>query len=502
MPIGSIQSALVSAFQDENPETFNEDLIYMRHKERASLHDYFKDVFASLKLQGITYLESRTITDESEFEKYVPKRTKAIEENRMDLIEAKFLLEFEGEKKETSIHLFFPKLVDDFFFYINGNRYFAIYQISDRNFYSTRTGLFLKTLLMPLGLQFRKSEFETLEGTHYEGKEYVLDFFKTKFQNFDALKNMFYYFFIKFGVTEAIDMIFENTEDFTKVALVDDADEIEGYETIELRKDLFIKFYSNPGQNEQNYINLVATLVAALKGIRKTSITDNEDYWKRKILNSPTAKLTKADKALISLERVLDERTKRNLKEVTDPAYKQDVYGLIRWMTYNFENLYNIDTVDIYNRRLRLYEYMLYPLLIKFSDASYRILNSRNLDLKRLETVFSNIGPMFIIKRLITNELFRYNNATSSLELFSAALRWSSRGSQSLGSSGGSITIKYRAVHPSYLGVVSLNAASASDPGMTGTLVPMSKNVDTMFFEPDAPQDIYSHSVDAMLGVE
>lgn len=488
--LGATQSLMYKAFQESNPERFNQGLIYMRHNERATLHDYFRDVFASLKLQGITYLSSRTITDETEYTNHIKKKSKVIEESRLDLIEAKFKLEWAEESKEISLYVFFPKLIDDYFFYLNGNKYFAVYQISDRNFYSTRNGLFLKTLLMPLGIQNKKSSFETVSGVEVTGKEYVLDFFKTKNSNFDSLKNMFYYYFIKMGVHEAINYMF-NTGGVANVYLSEDIEPPEGYEAVQLRKDLFLHILMPDDGITQNYANLLCTVVSALSGIRKISSITDEAYWKKKVLNSPTANILKADKAIVSLERVLDERTKRNLKEITDPEMKQDSFGVVKWMAYNFEELYDIDTVDVYNRRLRLYEYMLYPLLIKFSDASYRILNSRNLDVKRLETVFSNIGPMFIIKRLITNELLRYSNATSTLDLFSVILRFSARGPQALGGSGSSIVLKYRGVHPSYVGNIGLNAASASDPGMTGTLVPMSKNIDKMFFEPTEGTEIF-----------
>lgn len=481
-----LQRLVLREFQKSNPERFNEDLIYMRRNERDSLHEYFNDVFASLKVNGIQYLSSQTITDESEFHKYVKKKTKVIEESRLDLIEAKFRLTWENETKDVTLYVFFPKLIDEFFFQLNGNRYFAVYQISDRNFYSTRVGLFLKTLLMPLGVHSRQKSFETMNGNTLEGREYLLDFFKTRSQSADAFKNLFHYMYVKFGVTAAIDYFFNHDcgEDESPRVFLQEADayeEYDGYDAIQLRKDLFLYFITARSAN-QNYVNMVVSVVASLHGIRKVSSLTDDSFWKKKIINT-TTNLAKADKAIMSLERVLDERTKRNLREITDPESKKDSFGVIRWMCLNYESLINIDTVDVYNRRLRLYEYMLYPLLIKFSDTSYRIFNSRNVDIRRLETMFSNIGPMFIVKHLVTNELFRYNNATSTLDLFSVALRFSAKGPQALGGGGG-VILKYRAVHPSYVGNIGLNAASASDPGMSGTLAPMSKNIGNMFFNP------------------
>jgi hypothetical protein len=43
-------------------------------------------------------------------------------------------------------------------FELIGNRYFCIYQINDKNFYATPKALYLKTLLMPLGIKFSKTK--------------------------------------------------------------------------------------------------------------------------------------------------------------------------------------------------------------------------------------------------------------------------------------------------------------------------------------------------------
>ena len=156
-------------------------------------------------------------------------------------------------------------------------------------------------------------------------------------------------------------------------------------------------------------------------------------------------------------------------------------------MVWNYDEIHRMDGLDIYTRRIRLYEYLLFPLLIKWSEIAVRILNSRNVDMKRIETVFSNIGPMFLVKRLITNELLRYSNITNAMNLFGVALRYSTRGPQSLGAGGGNVLSKYRGVHPSFIGNLSLNASSAGDPGMSGSLSPFCDNLDRMFFKQKWP---------------
>ena len=473
------QNILYSQYQAENPERFNEDLIYIRHKE--DVDSYFRDLFTTLNsIPGITFLDMERVGEEKCAE-YIQKRNISIEESRLDLIEARFKIEWEGEKKEVKLHLFIPKLVDDFFFLLNGNRYYAILQIADKNWYSVRNGIFLKTLLMPLGVRHKSMTIEAESGNEYTGKVFVLDFFKTKSNNINSFKNFFVYFFIKYGFDETMRLM--GLEDEVCVfdgEGVDTSDE--DYEYFAVHKNVMVAVLRERMQEDENFRNIIVSLCNALEATKKVSNLENKDFWKRRILTSPTAKLDKADKSIASLERILDERTKKNLREIPE-GEKDSTFDVVRYMVWNYEAIHRMDGLDIYTRRIRLYEYLIFPLLIKWSEIAVRILNSRNVDMKRLETVFSNIGAMFLVKRLITNELLRYSNITNALNLFGVALRYSARGPQSLGAGGGNVLVKYRSVHPSFLGNISLNASSAGDPGMSGSIVPFCDSLDDMFFE-------------------
>lgn len=499
-----IQATLYKEFQSRNPEKFNEELIFMRREEAKDMHSYFQDVFASLKFPGVEFLSSETISDESKFQDYLPGYSRPIEESRLDLISAKFCLTHGEEHKDVSLNLFFPKLIDDFFFQLNGNRYTAVYQLTDSNFYPSppsKHGIYLKTLIMPLGILGRKRTLHTAMGNTIKTYEYVLEFFKKKNTDVNSLRNMFYFFILRCGSPEkALDFLFQRDKLEEPIAFFSQDEEsidTDVYDYITLRagsSPLHLVFRNDVEGRvaQENFYPLIATVEAALTGVRKPHNQPEADYWKRKILNSAVAKLEKADRTILSLERVYDPRTRRNLREL-DEESRSDVYHVLRWMAYNHTQVQDIDSVCVYNRRIRLYEYMLYPLLINFANATYRILNSRNVDMNRLETVFNSISPMFIIRHLLTNTLFRYSNNTSTLDLFTSALRWSARGPQALGSSGDGVALMFRNIHPSYLGILSLNSASASDPGMSGTFVPMAKDIDNMFFKSKdfTPMDAY-----------
>ena len=477
----SFQASLYNVFQAENPEKFNEDLIYIRHRE--DVDSYFRDLFTTLNsIPGVQFLDMKRINEE-DAHLYITRQSISIEESRLDLVEAEFRLTCDGEKKDVKLLLFIPKLVDDFFFQLNGNRFYAILQIADKNWYSVRNGIYLKTLLMPLGIRHRNNTVQAVSGTDYDGRVFLIDFFKTKSNSLSAFKNFFFHFFVKFGIEETLERLGLNE----RVALVDgEPDEVgDDVEIFEIHKGINLMVDKESMQSDANFRNIVITLIDALSHAKRFNSIESRDFWRRRILSSPTAKLEKADKTIASLERVLDERTKKNLRELT-PEQKASSFDVVAYMVQNYEEIYSIDGLDLYTRRIRLYEYLIFPLLIKWSEIAVRMLNTRsgNMDMKRLETVFSNIRPMFLIKKLITNELLRYSNITNPLNLFNVALRWSARGPQSVGAGGGNVMAKYRSVHESFIGNLSLNSASASDPGLSGSIVPFCDNIDDMFFEP------------------
>ena len=481
-----MQNQLYNLYQQENPEKFNEDLIYIREKE--DVDSYFRDLFTTLSsIPGISFVDMRRVSEEEAAE-LVPKRTIPMEESKLDLIEAIFRIEWAGEVKERKLHLFIPRLVDDFFFVLNGNRYYAILQLADKNWYTVRNGVYLKTLLMPLGVKHKLATIEDEDGREYTGKVFMLDFFKSKAGGTTNLKNFLLYFFVEYGFQETIELfgldedLFVSTPD--ELADPDFASE---FSVFNIHRGVAMMVNRERMIEDETFRNLAVTFYKAIEQhAKKVSSTESRDFWRRKILNSPTAKIDRADKTIASLKRILDERTKKNLREIPE-GQKDSSFDVVRYMVTNYEELYAIDGVDIYTRRIRLFEYLLFPLLLKWSEIAIRILNSRNVDMKRLETTFSNIGAMFLVKRLITNELLRYSNVTNALNLFNVALKWSARGPQSLGANGADMPLKYRSVHESFIGNLSLNASSASDPGTSGTIVPFCNNIDRMFFERPNP---------------
>ena len=472
-----MQNLIYNAYQKENFEKFNDDLIYLREKE--NVEDYYQDLFCTLNsIPGIKFLEMKKLSEEESLDLSSMYNIN-IEDSRLELLKAKFSLTAGDETKVIELPLYIPKLIDNFFFFLNGNRYYATLQLADKNWYTVRSGIFLKTLLMPLGIKHKSVTISSNE-VEIIGRCFLLNVL-SKGSNINNLKTIFPYFFIKYGFNETLKM-FDMDNDVKVVEC--ESQNTKGLECFSVNKNIHVLANLDRLIDDEVFRDKFVTLVKTLEGsaIKKFESIFQTDFWRKKILSSPTSKLERADKTIASIERILDERTKKNLREIKDEE-KNSTFEVIKYMVENYETISNIDGVNIYNRRIRLTEYLLFPLLYKWSDIAIRILNSKNVDMKRLETVFSNIHPNFLIKRMMNNELIRYSNVTNALNLFNVALKWSARGPQSLGANGADINIRYRSITESYIGNISLNASSNSDPGVSGSFVPFCENVVDMFFE-------------------
>jgi hypothetical protein len=466
--------SLIKGYGDDNPERFSDELIYLKRDDNVLM--YMNDIASALEVvTGITFLGGSINTDESQLktrgtdnEKYIP-----IEESRLDAITLKFKIEGMHDKKmkEEIIEktFLFPKLVNNHYFILNGSRYYPIFQIIDSSTYHTATRLTLKTLLMPIVLQKVPMSFVSNDGEEYVGKCLQLDLFKHK-------TNVFSYYFAKFGATETL-KYFGFSDEEMQFTYLQGNEELEGWSFFVLKSD-GLSLAVRTDLLEGHVLDIVTCIVQIFGGINvKHENIDDLEFWGKKLgsifTKNTNNQTEKGEKILISFERILDNRTKTVLRVCDED--KSDSFSMCRYMIRNFDKLCKMDNMSLVNKRLRVNEYLLHPLLIKFSQSTYRLLNSKQITFNALKSIFKTISPGFIVKKLIQNELLRYHNAVNGIDLFTAAMKFSSRGPQSLSDGGKTVSMKYRGLHPSYMGRLSLTATSASDPGLTGVMVPFMK---------------------------
>jgi hypothetical protein len=402
--------------------------------------------------------------------------------------------------------LFINKVIENSFYINEGIRYFLIYQIVDNSTYGTKDSVSLKSLLMPITVNRRDnisldSFFDSTQSYHEKFPSYDIILFSKRIS--PILYVMSKYAFnslVKMNVKDDTRLI-EERQQHVDTSLIASFNKFFGV-NIKFSDDpeklmdsgrTVFKLSDKKSQDKGTYIsvetaklksndqNLMAILgsLADIKADKKKRITFTYNdfvspwFWIDKLStfftknSDPIKKFEKIKTMLISLDRLMDDATRKILKLDSDD--KRNTLNVIRYMLRNFERLSTDDNQDLENKRVRIYEYMLYPLRKYFSDHIYRVLNSPTRSANILQRIFSNLNPMYIIKQTVVNELLRYYNSTNEMNLYSCLLKYTFRGPQSINKT---VSVYQRDLHPSYAGRLSLVASSASDPGISGTLVP------------------------------
>ncbi|AMS01189.1 DNA-directed RNA polymerase beta subunit [Bacillus phage AR9] len=484
---------------NKNQEKFNENLIL--NKENESILNYLDPICKTLEIiPEITYLGSSVEPINKVYKFNKEEKTSDIERSELQLIKMSFLIEKDDKKEEINKFIYFPKLIDSQYFIINGNRYYPIYQLLDSGTYRTNKALTLKTLLMPIVLREKKETFDDINGETHTMLNVDLDLFKSKVP-------FLIYFFSKFGFEGTLEYF--GLQDLIHVLMKEDLDQLDEDEINDnvifmITKNISLVVDKNFFSNKNNQI-IIATLLNCFNTRIKIDKIYEKDYWVKKLggyfTTNNSNKQEKGEGIILSFERILDEWTKKILR--TEEKNKEDIYSVVRWMINNYLALVKQDNMNLANKRIRLYEYLLHPLLIKFSKGTYRVLNNRNSNkFEKIKTIFSNIQEGFLVKKIINNELLRYDNSVNSISLFTLILRYTQSGPQSPFSSN-STNNKLRGLHPSYLGRLGLTSTSAGDPGASGSLTPFLELPENSYMhfteEPEINLNIDDISIDEVI---
>jgi hypothetical protein len=533
-------------YSDQNPERFNSDFILSRND--ADILEYVRDIFKALEiLNEIEILEVKLETDESHFgpirnqhqyyKPIMPSRLNRIHYKvritPSEVIANKPLLTDVNEDSEdyevpTEIEasnnsfiierdLFINKVVDNSFYINEGIRYFLIHQIVDNSTYGTKDSVSLKSLLMPITV--KNINLLTLDSYFDSTKSYdklpsyeVLLFSKRVSPVLYVMGKYAYNSLVNMTVTNK-DKIVDERMNYKDTSLIDSFNEFfgtdfkfsddenslmgEGRTVLKLKDRLgksgtFVSVSTQKLDDKDPHTLAIIGSLADIKLDKKKRILFTYDdiitpwFWIDKLSafftknSDPIKKFDKIKTMLISLDRLMDDATRKILNLPEED--KKNTLNIIRYMVRNFDTLSREDNQDLTNKRLRIYEYMLYPLRKYFSDHIYRVLNSQTRSANILQRIFSNLNPMYIIKQTVVNELLRYYNSTNEMNLYACLLKYTFRGPQSISKT---VAVNQRDLHPSYAGRLSLVASSASDPGISGTLVPFVEVYDYFFTKQD-----------------
>lgn len=485
--------------------TFNRDII-VNNRKSEKLIDFIDEVAKSLEiLEYIKYDGYELIEDEGMFDVYeICKRpsdnsehTISQDVSRLSLVKLYYTINYEGEVRKLTMPIFIPKIYNKHYFYINGNKIYPIYQIVDSSTYISKNTLVLKTTMMPLKIKANIVTLKDIYGEEYSARNFTVSLYKEI--------PLVAYYFATVGFSKSIDYLIG--DNILTIYPKDKEVKYSNDQTITFPLgDNLLLIVDRTIFHEQEYVRsiissikyVVETFCPTIDYIRVNSIT----YWRMvlgKMIYTAANKL-RGKSLLVLFERVFDNITRNILK--IDDEKKKHSFSILKWLTFNFDELMAKDNLSMDNKRLRLSEYMVIPLNSKFSHSIHRLLdyNKRNMTINTIISAL-NVHPMIIIDAMLNSrnksgisKLTRFCNTVNDMDII-PALKFSLTGPQSIGSgSSNSIPDSHRYLHLSHIGKIDILCSSAGSPGTSGSLLPKGKLYGMNFScepEPQTGEDIF-----------
>ena len=223
-------------------------------------------------------------------------------------------------------------------------------------------------------------------------------------------------------------------------------------------------------------------------------LCDN-NYWISRIgfIGAPKDKQLKSyyekgRTTILMIERSCDMMTQMNLR--LPEAHKENIYCILRWMMFEYDNLRQKDNIDINTKRIRKSEYIVKGSLGRkisenINNLIPKLSESRQNSMDTLLELF-NFPSTIIINGLNgNNDCIKTDELVNDMSILQD-MAYTVKGPEALGeSSTKNVMLKMRDIHPSFIGVIDPNCSSNSDVGMSGIIVPTVKLHDRMFFNPE-----------------
>jgi hypothetical protein len=475
------------------------------------LVEYIEDAWRSLEIvKNIKIMKFEYNDNESEIDinKFIFKREK--KKKKKDRVNYKFVnndrygcltvwIQITAEEKdqrtlETSVHqkvikkqMLIPLQDEDGYYYIKGKRYYIIYQLVDKSTYTSASSVTLKSL-MPIAVKRGSIRTEDLVKSELSKKDVCGTEFLLPIYNVFVFKKEIpiILFFAANGLDYALSFLgVDNILKF--IENIDNMDndnylyfQISSKLFIEVNKQIFLKYPYIQG--------MVGMFLHVCTNRFTLQDLNNKDIWLKKLSNNNTVE--KGNDILVFFNRLLDETTKKIL--MLDDYNKDDIYSLLRWIMQNFNELRMKDNLSLDNKRLRCNEYVASLLTQEFSKRLNRIIT---LGAKATLADFSDMfrfSGVILIQKMHSSGILRFDDTINDMDFFSR-FKYTTKGPHSLGGkNSNNISIRYRGIHPSFLGNIDLLVCGNSDPGTSGVLTPFGK-IDGLYFNNSREPDNFAY---------
>lgn len=364
-----------------------------------------------------------------------------------------------------------PRFVRKYYFRLSGNYYTTIFQIVDGSTYNNSTAsqskvdtVTMKTMFMPIRI-FRG--FNTMVDKNTNKSISAIEYQSIIFNN---VVNVLYYILAAYGMYGAM-----NFMEINCISITPHQFNHPDYYSFCKNDSIYINCPKVCFDNDAVVQSFVATIYDGIsKDVTDPNVLFDQRYWLRNLgIIFKQATVEKGLFVLDSVDGIYDNITLNDLH--LPMKDKENIYCILRWLIREFSNLRSKENVDVTTKRIRIADYIAAVYATKLNKGIHRIsdMGSKVTLKKVVQAIYTQ--PMYIMNNISTmSNLVSYRDLVNDLDSLTA-LKYTYKGISGLGEDGASIQPIYRYVDPSHVGILDLDASSASDPGMSGMICPMTK---------------------------
>ena len=422
-----------------------------------------------------------------------------LNESYIRLLIVRYYVKDRNDEDFIDVIIAVPRIVDKYYFNINGIMRSTLFQIVDGSTYNNGTSnakipsITLKIIFMATRVTIYYQSLTTTKGVSLKFNYYHSRIFS---KGISAAK----YILAKFGYYGYMDFMGLNG----CISITDHDIDNENCYTFKVSDDVFINSpKSLVDRNPVIQTTIVTLMNNIVPGVPYQTIFDDK-FWVRslgaeftsggkdKILsildpNDDTVPdtLEKGYSILDSFENIYDISTKNSIR--LPEKDKATTYHILRWIMREFNSLRLKDNLDIGIKKIRFAEYIASLYAFKIAQGIYRV-----SDANKKATIDSirkaiRTDPNFLLVAITKSKMVSYRNMVSDMDSMQA-LKFTYKGVSGLGeNSNQAIPNIYRSIHPSHIGRVDLDSSSDGNPGITGTICPFAPIYDGFFDDYEEP---------------
>ncbi len=421
-----------------------------------------------------------------------------LNESCIRLLIVKYYVKDSNEDGYIDVIIAIPRIIDKYYFKINGIMRSTLFQIVDGSTYNNGTSnaktpsITLKIVFMATRVTRYYLNLTTVDGIDLRLTHYYSRIFS---KGVSAAK----YIFAKYGFNGALDFLGLNEAIFVTRENPNDPDVY----TIQLNNGSFLNSPKMLLDNNLLIQSVICTIYqSVIADMDFETIFDNL-YWVRSLGiefsgggverlasilkndSSVTDTLDKGYSILDSFESIYDISTRESIKLPLED--KATTYHILRWIMREFNALRVKDNLDISYKKIRFAEYIASLYAFKIANGIYRVSDmNKRASISNIRQAIRT-DPNFLLAAITKSKMVSYRNMVSDMDSMQA-LKFTYKGVSGLGeNSNQSIPDIYRSIHPSHIGRLDLDSSSDGNPGITGTICPYAPIYDGFFEDYQEP---------------